>query len=83
MVKIWSQKGMLRSTLATVDSSVYSLAWSPDSNQLCFTCGKDIIVKPLQVTTPTLRTHHSSPPAFGPCIHRSTTESSTFNAHDT
>lgn len=35
--------------VAQVDSSVYSLAWSPDSNQLCFTCGKDIIVKPLQV----------------------------------
>jgi intraflagellar transport protein 80 len=48
VVKIWSRSGMLRSTLATVDSSVYSLSWSPDSSQICFTCGKDIIIKPLQ-----------------------------------
>jgi WD40 repeat protein len=79
VVKIWSRSGMLRSTLATVDSSVYSLAWSPDSNQLCFTCGKDIIIKPLQVTTPTLRNPLSSPQAFDPCMHPSMTETSTFN----
>ena len=39
---------MLRSTLAQLDSSVYSLSWSPDSNSLCFTSGRDMIVKPLQ-----------------------------------
>ena len=30
-VKIWSRSGMLRSTLATNNSPVYALAWSPDS----------------------------------------------------
>jgi len=39
---------MLRSALAQLDSSVYSISWSPDSNSLCFTSGKDIVVKPLQ-----------------------------------
>jgi intraflagellar transport protein 80 len=48
VVKIWSRSGMLRSTLAQTDSSVYSIAWSPDSNSLCFTSGKDVIIKPLQ-----------------------------------
>jgi len=48
VVKIWSRSGMLRSTLAQTDSSVYSLAWSPDSNSLCFSSGKEVIVKPLQ-----------------------------------
>ena len=48
VVKIWSRSGMLRSTLAQTDTSVYSLAWSPDSNSLCFTSGKEVIIKPLQ-----------------------------------
>ena len=48
VVKIWSRSGMLRSTLAQTDSSVYSLAWSPDSNSLCFSSGKEVIIKPLQ-----------------------------------
>ena len=48
VVKIWSKTGQLRSTLAQTDSSVYSLSWAPDSNSLCFTSGKDVVVKPLQ-----------------------------------
>mmetsp|Transcript_42074 Transcript_42074/g.98677 ORF Transcript_42074/g.98677 Transcript_42074/m.98677 type:complete len:767 (-) Transcript_42074:943-3243(-) len=48
VVKIWSRSGMLRSTLAQVDSSVYSLWWSPDSTSVCFTSGKEVIIKPLQ-----------------------------------
>lgn len=47
-VKIWSRSGEYRSTLARTDSSVYSLAWSPDSNSLCFSSEKNVIVKPLQ-----------------------------------
>ena len=30
-VKIWSKSGMLRSTLATNNSPVYCVSWSPDS----------------------------------------------------
>mmetsp|Transcript_38252 Transcript_38252/g.94004 ORF Transcript_38252/g.94004 Transcript_38252/m.94004 type:complete len:765 (-) Transcript_38252:162-2456(-) len=62
VVKIWSRSGMLRSTLAQLESSVYSLAWSPDSNAVCFTCGKDIIIKPLQPQAKQLtwRAHEST-----------------------
>ena len=48
IVKIWSRSGMLRSTLAQTDVSVYSLSWSPDSNSICFSSSKDLIIKPLQ-----------------------------------
>jgi intraflagellar transport protein 80 len=48
VVKIWSRSGMLRSTLATLDRCVYSVAWSPDSDQVLFTHGKDLVIKPLQ-----------------------------------
>jgi intraflagellar transport protein 80 len=51
-----------RSTLAQLDSSVYSLSWSPDSNSVCFTSGKDIIIKPLQPQAKqvTWRAHEST-----------------------
>ena len=42
-----SRSGLLRSTLAQTDSMVYSLWWSPDSNSVCFTSGKDVIIKPV------------------------------------
>mmetsp|Transcript_40835 Transcript_40835/g.96743 ORF Transcript_40835/g.96743 Transcript_40835/m.96743 type:complete len:767 (+) Transcript_40835:180-2480(+) len=47
VIKIWSRSGLLRSTLAQTDSMVYSLWWSPDSNSVCFTSGKDVIIKPV------------------------------------
>ncbi|XP_064639074.1 intraflagellar transport protein 80 homolog isoform X2 [Lineus longissimus] len=47
-VKIWSRSGMLRSTLAQNSSAVYSVAWGPDSDQVLFTSGKQLVIKPLQ-----------------------------------
>ena len=46
-VKIWSRSGMLRSTLATNNSPVYALAWSPDSQQVIYASGATLTIKPL------------------------------------
>ncbi|GBG65480.1 hypothetical protein CBR_g51075 [Chara braunii] len=48
MVKVWSRSGMLRSTLAQTENTVYSVAWSSDSDQLLFSTGRDLVIKPLQ-----------------------------------
>uniref|UniRef100_A0A1A7YHY2 Intraflagellar transport 80 homolog n=1 Tax=Iconisemion striatum TaxID=60296 RepID=A0A1A7YHY2_9TELE len=47
-IKIWSKSGMLRSTLASQGSPVYSVAWSPDSDRILYTSGKQLVIKPLQ-----------------------------------
>jgi intraflagellar transport protein 80 len=47
-VKVWSKTGMLRSTLAQLGAPVYSLSWSPDSDQLLHTNGRNLVIKPLQ-----------------------------------
>uniref|UniRef100_A0A8C4X7R3 Intraflagellar transport 80 homolog (Chlamydomonas) n=1 Tax=Erpetoichthys calabaricus TaxID=27687 RepID=A0A8C4X7R3_ERPCA len=47
-IKIWSKSGMLRSTLTQQGTSVYSVAWGPDSDKILFTSGKQLIIKPLQ-----------------------------------
>ncbi|XP_041119958.1 intraflagellar transport protein 80 homolog isoform X2 [Polyodon spathula] len=47
-IKIWSKSGMLRSTLAQQGTSVYSVAWGPDSDKILYTSGKQLIIKPLQ-----------------------------------
>ncbi|XP_068216977.1 intraflagellar transport protein 80 homolog [Palaemon carinicauda] len=46
-VKIWSRSGMLRSTLAQVSVPTYGAAWSPDSDAVIYTCGTNLIIKPL------------------------------------
>mmetsp|Transcript_39397 Transcript_39397/g.47784 ORF Transcript_39397/g.47784 Transcript_39397/m.47784 type:complete len:763 (-) Transcript_39397:804-3092(-) len=48
LVKVWSRSGMLRSTLAQTDHSVYSVAWGPDSDQVLYSSGKELLIKPLQ-----------------------------------
>jgi intraflagellar transport protein 80 len=48
VVKIWSRAGMLRSTLVQNDSAIYAICWAPDSDQLCFSSGKHLVIKPLQ-----------------------------------
>jgi len=48
LVKVWSRAGMLRSTLAQSPEAVYGVAWGPDSDQVLFTGGKDLVIKPLQ-----------------------------------
>ncbi|XP_076095976.1 intraflagellar transport protein 80 homolog [Mytilus galloprovincialis] len=47
-VKIWSRSGMLRSTLTQNSSSVYGIAWGPDSDQVLFTNGRQLVIKSLQ-----------------------------------
>lgn len=47
-IKIWSKSGMLRSTLASQGSPVYSVAWGPDSDRILYTSGRQLIIKPLQ-----------------------------------
>ncbi|CAJ1065332.1 intraflagellar transport protein 80 homolog [Xyrichtys novacula] len=39
---------MLRSTLASQGSPVYSVAWGPDSDRILYTSGRQLIIKPLQ-----------------------------------
>jgi len=48
VVKVWSRSGMLRMSLATSEQPVYSVSWGPDSDQVLYTDGKDLIIKPLQ-----------------------------------
>lgn len=47
-IKIWSKSGMLRSTLASQGSPVYSVAWGPDSDRILYTSARQLIIKPLQ-----------------------------------
>ena len=47
-VKIWSRSGMLRSTLSQNSSPVYAVAWGPDSDQVLYTTGKQLVIKPIQ-----------------------------------
>mmetsp|Transcript_35722 Transcript_35722/g.63833 ORF Transcript_35722/g.63833 Transcript_35722/m.63833 type:complete len:770 (-) Transcript_35722:267-2576(-) len=56
VVKVWSQSGMLRSTLASTNGvCIHSLAWGPESDQVLFTCGKDLVIKPLQPSSKQLQ----------------------------
>uniref|UniRef100_A0A1A8F3D9 Intraflagellar transport 80 homolog n=2 Tax=Nothobranchius korthausae TaxID=1143690 RepID=A0A1A8F3D9_9TELE len=47
-IKIWSKSGMQRTTLASEGSPVYSVAWSPDSDRVLYTSGRQLVIKPLQ-----------------------------------
>ncbi|KAM3616364.1 uncharacterized protein V6R79_016748 [Siganus canaliculatus] len=47
-IKIWSKSGMLRSTLVSQGSPVYSVAWGPDSDRILYTSGRQLVIKPLQ-----------------------------------
>ncbi|CAK8674791.1 intraflagellar transport protein 80 homolog [Clavelina lepadiformis] len=47
-IKIWSRSGMLRSTLSQLSCCIYSVAWSPESDQVLYTYGKELVIKPLQ-----------------------------------
>ncbi|XP_041850740.1 intraflagellar transport protein 80 homolog [Melanotaenia boesemani] len=54
-IKIWSKSGMLRSTLANQGSPVYSVAWSPDSDRILYTLGRQLFIKPLQPSAKVLQ----------------------------
>lgn len=47
-VKVWSRNGMLRSTLAQLDSPVYSVAWSGDCDQVLHCSGSQLAIKSMQ-----------------------------------
>jgi intraflagellar transport protein 80 len=51
VLKIWSRAGQLRSTLANTGKCIYSLAWGPTSEQVLFTSGKDLIIKPIHAAS--------------------------------
>lgn len=44
-IKLWSRSGMLRSEIAKTESPAYAVAWSPDSTELVYGNGKNIIFK--------------------------------------
>ena len=48
LVKIWSQSGMLRNSLAHESQCIYSLCWSPESDHVLYASGKELTIKPLQ-----------------------------------
>ena len=47
VVKIWFKQGVLRSKLEETDTPIYSIAWSPDENYMLYTCGKNLVIKPI------------------------------------
>lgn len=58
-VKVWSRSGMLRSTLTQNSTSVYGVAWGPDSDQVLFTNGRQLVIKSLQASAkPTMWKAH-------------------------
>lgn len=50
-VKVWSRNGMLRSTLAQLDSPVYGVAWSGDCDQVLHCYGSQLAVKSMQASS--------------------------------
>ncbi|KAF5404668.1 Intraflagellar transport protein 80 [Paragonimus heterotremus] len=47
-IKVWSQSGMLRSTLAQHGMPIYSIAWGFNTPQIVFTLGKQLVLQSLQ-----------------------------------
>lgn len=44
-IKLWSRSGMLRSEIARTESPAFAVAWSPDSSELVYGNGKNIVIK--------------------------------------
>ncbi|KAJ3195520.1 Intraflagellar transport protein 80 [Irineochytrium annulatum] len=49
--KIWSRSGMLRSVLVSTGYPIYSIVWSPDNDQILYTNGRNLVIKPIQPST--------------------------------
>jgi len=47
-VKVWAKTGNLRSNIAQSDRSIFSLAWSPGSDQVLYASNKNIYIKHIQ-----------------------------------
>ena len=54
-VKIWSRTLMLRSMLVQSPNPVYAVSWSPDSSQILYTSGKQLIIQSLQPSSKPLQ----------------------------
>ena len=54
-VKIWSRTLMLRSMLVQSPNPVYAVSWSPDSSQVLYTSGKQLIIQSLQPSSKPLQ----------------------------
>ncbi|KAJ3393213.1 Intraflagellar transport protein 80 [Lobulomyces angularis] len=50
-IKIWSRAGMLRSCLTQSAFPVYSAVWSPENDQILYSSGKNLVIKPIQPST--------------------------------
>ncbi|CAK9221469.1 unnamed protein product [Sphagnum troendelagicum] len=50
ILKIWSRNGMHRSTLAQIEHSVYTIAWGPNSEQIVFSNGRNLLIKSIQAS---------------------------------
>ena len=54
-VKVWSRTLMLRSMLVQSPNPVYAVSWSPDSSQILYTSGKQLIIQSLQPSSKPLQ----------------------------
>ena len=54
-VKVWSRTLMLRSMLVQSPNPVYAVSWSPDSSQLLYTSGRQLIIQSLQPSSKPLQ----------------------------
>ncbi|PRP82583.1 hypothetical protein PROFUN_04888 [Planoprotostelium fungivorum] len=50
-LKVWSRLGVFRSTLLSVGSCIYSVAWGPNNDQILLAVGKELIIKPINPPT--------------------------------
>ena len=48
VVKSWSRNGMFRASIAQADGPIYAMCWSAESDQVAFTNGKHLAIRPLQ-----------------------------------
>jgi intraflagellar transport protein 80 len=50
-LKLWSRSGMLRSEFSKVEVPSYAIAWSPDSSQVAYGNGKELVFKNIRPGT--------------------------------
>jgi len=46
-IKSWSRNGMFRAHLAQAEGAVYTLCWSAESEQILYSSGKHLLIRPL------------------------------------
>ena len=65
-VKSYSKNGMYRATIAQADGPIYAVCWSPDSDQIVFTNGKHLAIRPLQPSAKQTQWKARLPPPRAP-----------------